>query len=264
MAEELRKDRSLPKYAQAITLYHMIVEGSLAQPGQHFIEDFLAEEGTTRPYQLRDGERLQGRAAAHRLRRQSAFRATGRGNSRLGGEPRRGGRAAAGNAPLRPRRLHAAELGPRIHRVLRLHPRGHLRFRAEADPPALARDRLPDRGVAAGVFPFDHDMSEDEIAGTRSSCWKPGSSASPASSSRTPHRSFSASSSTSSPAPRTRPRPTAPRSSTSGGSATRIPGTWSSTTARPGRSRAKRRTRPSRSRRPGATGSPRPGRAEAR
>src|SRR6201999_1270641 len=42
MAEELRKDTSLPKYAQAITLYHLIVEGSLAQPGQHFIEDFFA------------------------------------------------------------------------------------------------------------------------------------------------------------------------------------------------------------------------------
>jgi Ribonucleotide reductase, small chain/SCP-2 sterol transfer family len=46
MAEELRKDRSLPKYAQAITLYHLIVEGSLAQPGQHFIEDFFAAEHT--------------------------------------------------------------------------------------------------------------------------------------------------------------------------------------------------------------------------
>jgi hypothetical protein len=46
MAEELRKDRSLPKYAQAITLYHLIVEGSLAQPGQHFIEDFFAAEET--------------------------------------------------------------------------------------------------------------------------------------------------------------------------------------------------------------------------
>jgi hypothetical protein len=46
MAEELRKDRSLPKYAQAITLYHLIVEGSLAQPGQHFIEDYLAKQGT--------------------------------------------------------------------------------------------------------------------------------------------------------------------------------------------------------------------------
>jgi hypothetical protein len=46
MAEELRKDRSLPKYAQAITLYHLIVEGSLAQPGQHFIEDFFSSEDT--------------------------------------------------------------------------------------------------------------------------------------------------------------------------------------------------------------------------
>jgi len=46
MAEELRKDRSLPKYAQAITLYHLIVEGTLAQPGQHFIEDFFASEET--------------------------------------------------------------------------------------------------------------------------------------------------------------------------------------------------------------------------
>jgi hypothetical protein len=46
MAEELRKDRSVPKYAQAITLYHLIVEGTLAQPGQHFIEDFFASEAT--------------------------------------------------------------------------------------------------------------------------------------------------------------------------------------------------------------------------
>ncbi len=46
MAEELRKDRSVPKYAQAITLYHLIVEGSLAQPGQHFIEDFFSSEAT--------------------------------------------------------------------------------------------------------------------------------------------------------------------------------------------------------------------------
>jgi hypothetical protein len=44
MAVELRTDTSLPKYAQAITLYHLIVEGSLAQPGQHFIEDFFAKE----------------------------------------------------------------------------------------------------------------------------------------------------------------------------------------------------------------------------
>lgn len=46
MADELRKDRSKPKFAQAVTLYHLIVEGSLAQPGQHFIEDFFASQET--------------------------------------------------------------------------------------------------------------------------------------------------------------------------------------------------------------------------
>ena len=38
MADELRRDRSEPKLAQAVTLYHIIVEARLAQPGQHFIE----------------------------------------------------------------------------------------------------------------------------------------------------------------------------------------------------------------------------------
>jgi ribonucleotide reductase beta subunit family protein with ferritin-like domain len=46
MADELRADRSLPKFAQAIALYHMVVEASLAQPGQHFIEDYFAKAGT--------------------------------------------------------------------------------------------------------------------------------------------------------------------------------------------------------------------------
>jgi len=46
MAAELRKDRSLPKFAQAITLYHLIVEATMAQPGQHFIEDFFVKDGS--------------------------------------------------------------------------------------------------------------------------------------------------------------------------------------------------------------------------
>ncbi|HLY49171.1 MAG TPA: ribonucleotide-diphosphate reductase subunit beta [Solirubrobacteraceae bacterium] len=41
MADELRRDRSKPKLAQAITLYHLIVEAALAQPGQHLIEESL-------------------------------------------------------------------------------------------------------------------------------------------------------------------------------------------------------------------------------
>ncbi|MGI8726257.1 MAG: ribonucleotide-diphosphate reductase subunit beta [Solirubrobacterales bacterium] len=46
MAVELRSDRSLPKFAQAITLYHLIVEATMAQPGQHYIEDFFIRSGS--------------------------------------------------------------------------------------------------------------------------------------------------------------------------------------------------------------------------
>ena len=46
MADELRRDRSLPNFARAIALYHMVVEATLAQPGQHFIEDYFASSGT--------------------------------------------------------------------------------------------------------------------------------------------------------------------------------------------------------------------------
>ncbi len=43
MAGELRKDRSPRKLAAAVTLYHIVVEASLAQPGQHMIERYLTE-----------------------------------------------------------------------------------------------------------------------------------------------------------------------------------------------------------------------------
>ena len=43
MADELRADRSKPKLAAAVTLYHVVVEASLAQPGQHMIETYLEE-----------------------------------------------------------------------------------------------------------------------------------------------------------------------------------------------------------------------------
>ena len=42
MADELRKDRSRPQFAKAITLYHIVIEATLATPGQHFIEEYLA------------------------------------------------------------------------------------------------------------------------------------------------------------------------------------------------------------------------------
>jgi hypothetical protein len=39
--DELRRDRSRTKLAQAVTMYHVVVEALLAQPGQHFISDYL-------------------------------------------------------------------------------------------------------------------------------------------------------------------------------------------------------------------------------
>jgi ribonucleotide reductase beta subunit family protein with ferritin-like domain len=43
MADELREDRSRTKLAAAVTLYHIVIEASLAQPGQHFICSYLEE-----------------------------------------------------------------------------------------------------------------------------------------------------------------------------------------------------------------------------
>jgi putative sterol carrier protein len=43
MADELRADRSRCKLAAAVTLYHILIEASLAQPGQHFIGSYLEE-----------------------------------------------------------------------------------------------------------------------------------------------------------------------------------------------------------------------------
>jgi hypothetical protein len=37
----LRRDRSPQALARAITMYHLVVEATLAQPGQHFIADYL-------------------------------------------------------------------------------------------------------------------------------------------------------------------------------------------------------------------------------
>jgi ribonucleotide reductase small subunit/SCP-2 sterol transfer family protein len=43
MAAELRADRSPRKLASAVTLYHIVIEASLAQPGQHIIERTLED-----------------------------------------------------------------------------------------------------------------------------------------------------------------------------------------------------------------------------
>lgn len=43
MADELREDRSIPNLCRAVTLYHLIIEATMAQPGQHMITSYLAE-----------------------------------------------------------------------------------------------------------------------------------------------------------------------------------------------------------------------------
>ena len=43
MADELRADRSRPRLAAAVTLYHIVIEGALAQSGQHMICSYLEE-----------------------------------------------------------------------------------------------------------------------------------------------------------------------------------------------------------------------------
>ena len=41
MSDELRHDPSLPRLSAAIALYHIVIEATLAQPGQHFITSYL-------------------------------------------------------------------------------------------------------------------------------------------------------------------------------------------------------------------------------
>ena len=43
MCAELRRKPTLPNLAAAVTLYHMAIEATLAQPGQHFIMSYLEE-----------------------------------------------------------------------------------------------------------------------------------------------------------------------------------------------------------------------------
>ncbi|EHN12218.1 ribonucleotide reductase [Patulibacter medicamentivorans] len=43
MADELRADRSIPNLCRAVTLYHLVIEATMAQPGQHMITSYLEE-----------------------------------------------------------------------------------------------------------------------------------------------------------------------------------------------------------------------------
>ena len=155
MAEELRKDRSLPKYAQAITLYHLIVEGSLAQPGQHFIEDFFASEETMPGFSsgMANVSRDEQRHIGFGVKVLSELL----GEGSPGWEENRAAvvELLREVAALRARRLlRRPNLDRDYTECYGFSARGHLRLRPQTDPPALAHDRLPDRGDAARRLPL--------------------------------------------------------------------------------------------------------------
>ena len=152
MAAELRKDRSLPKFAQAITLYHLIVEATMAQPGQHFIEDFFVREGTMPGFTegmenvSRDEQRHIGfgvKVLSELLRESDECKAADRRAARRGHAVDLVG-------------LHPAELGPRVHPLLRLRARGHRRVGNQGGREKWHAIGYPIERDAAGHLPDGH------------------------------------------------------------------------------------------------------------
>ncbi len=113
-----------------------------AGPALH--RGLLHQVGLDARVQRGDGEHLARRAAPHRLRRQGALRAL----RAVGGVQGGGRRAAARDHAVLARRVHAAQLGPRVHPLLRVRDRGHLRLRDALGAHQVAGDRLPARGDA--------------------------------------------------------------------------------------------------------------------
>jgi Ribonucleotide reductase, small chain/SCP-2 sterol transfer family len=67
MCEELRRKPTLPMLAAAVTLYHIVIEATLAQPGQHFIASYLEKR------ELLPGFRLGMERVAHDEQRHIGF-----------------------------------------------------------------------------------------------------------------------------------------------------------------------------------------------
>ncbi len=171
VVDELRRDRSRTKLAQAVTMYHVIVEATLAQPGPALHRGVPRADRCAAGVPGGDAQRVAGRAAAHRLRGQAAAGPRFRGSRGARG----GRRPAAPGAPVHDRRVQAAGLGPPLLGVLRVHAGRDLRggrevVRVEAaggrsagrgpagaaalpDRPAPARARAARDGAAAGGDP---------------------------------------------------------------------------------------------------------------
>ena len=115
----------------------------LARPAGPAHDRGLAR-GARRPARLPRGhaQRLARRAAPHRLRGQAPGRPLPRGSRP---DPGRDRRPHQGGPAVDLGRGQAAQLGPLVHRVLRLHPGGHGRGGRDLDRAAPARHRPADR-----------------------------------------------------------------------------------------------------------------------
>ena len=91
----------LDTLVEAITLYHMVIEGMLALTGQHFIIDFNEREGTLPGFVRGLQPRRARRAPARRVRRPLPARHGGRGPGAQEGDPAhaRGGAAGRRQGP---------------------------------------------------------------------------------------------------------------------------------------------------------------------
>ena len=119
MADELRADRSPAKLAAAVTLYHIVIEATLAQPGQHFICSYLEERDLLPAFREGMENIARRRAAPHRLRREAARRPQPR---RPGGRAEGGRAASCARSPATPPQvLMPPGWDERYLTVLRLH-----------------------------------------------------------------------------------------------------------------------------------------------
>ena len=164
MAEELRKDRSLPMYAQAITLYHLIVEGSLAQPGQHFIEDFFASGETLPGFSsgIANVSRDEQRHIGFGVKVLSELLAEGR----PGAEENRAAvvELLRETLPYGPAVFSPPNLDREYTECYGFSLEDIFAFGLKLIRQRWRTIGYPTEEMPPGVFPFDHEMTEHEIA----------------------------------------------------------------------------------------------------
>ena len=176
MADDLRRDRSLPNFARAIALYHMVVEATLAQPGPALHRGLLREGRDDARLQRRDGQRLPRRATPHRFRRQGALRDASRS--------RRSARQAVAELLREVMPYSLAVFSPpnwdrEYTRCYGFELEDIFAFGLRSVRDQVARDRLPDGGDAAASCRSTRRSPPRRSPRARSCCSRPGSMGEP-------------------------------------------------------------------------------------